>query len=347
MSKEKKSSIKITVNVVIIFTLSTIITFMFAGFSATWPALILNIIYGSLIGFSIAIGSGFISKKMLAKGNWMRSPIKNFIGVIIAITVYIFIDLFIINIIWFHLTQGIDFKDMLSSNYLLWMYLTEFAIGIIIYLIMLSVRFAENLNQYYLEAEENKNEINKYKYFALKNQVNPHFLFNSLNALSSLMYKDVEKADEFTYKLSNIYRYVLQVENSEITPINEELNFIKDYLFLHQIRFSNQLKFSIDIESTKDYVIPMALQFVVENAIKHNVIDENNELKITISQEGDFIKISNNKTVKVKTENSNGIGLKNIARQYKYLSKHEIKIIDTDNYFEIYLPILKTDDINE
>lgn len=330
------------IHIASILGLSIIITFMFAGFSSNWQAVLLNIIYGAMIGLSIAFGCGFISKQMLSKGDWMRSPIKKYISVIVVVAIFIIVDVLLINILWFKLTQDRSIIELFYNNYYLWILIAEFTIGLIIYLIVLSARFAENLNEFYTEAEETKNEINKFKYNALKNQVNPHFLFNSLNALSSLLYKDTSMADEFIAKLSGIYRYVLEVENKEVVRIEDEIKFIEDFLYLHTIRFSNMLKYNIDIIANKDYVVPMAIQIIVENAIKHNEIKTDKPLIISIKQDGDKLLISNNKTKKVISNANNGIGLENIIRQYQFLTDQQVKIIDSKDYFEVSLPILKT-----
>ncbi len=334
-----KNNIK---NLAIILLISILITFFFAGFDSSWQSIVLNIVYGIIIGLSIATGSGFISKRMLSKGEWMHKPMKQYILVILAIAVYIIIDVTIINIIWFKITQGLAFSELIKYSFYLRIIFIEFLVGFIIYLIILSARFAKNINQFYLDTEKTKNEISKYKYNTLKSQINPHFLFNSLNVLSSLIYIDTEKSDTFISKLANIYRYVLDVQDKEIIPINDEIVFANDFMYLQTIRFSDNLKFSVNIENSIFYIIPLAIQILLENAIKHNKIDKDNILNIEITNNSDYLIITNNiNPINTEVESHN-IGLNNIVSRYKYLSNKEVKIINNSEKFEVYLPLLNT-----
>jgi len=339
MKAIKENSKKHLINISIILAISIAITFMFAGFSSSWQAISLNILYGIIIGLSIAFGSSIISKKMYSIGNWEHNPINKYIQVIIAITFYIGIDVVIVNLIWFKLTQNLNPTELIHSNIFMWVILTELIIGIVIYLIILSANFSRKLNKLYIDAENNQKEINKYKYSTLKNQVNPHFLFNSLNVLSGLIYKDTEKADDFVGKLANIYRYVLDVQDEEVVSLGQELEFIKDYLFLQSIRFGNNLQYEINASSNK-MIIPMALQILVENALKHNVITEKSKLKVEISNDDRYVIVSNNINPKSDIESSHELGIANIKARYKFLTATEVEILNKDNKFEVRIPLL-------
>jgi len=327
------------INTSIILAISVFITFIFAGFNNSWEAILLNILYGTIIGLSIAVGSSLISKKMYSIGDWKLNPINKYVSVIIAISTYIIIDVAIINIIWFKLTQDIAFQDLIKSNFFLWIVLTELVIGIIIYLIILSANFSKRLNEFHIQATKAQEDINKYKLSTLRNQVNPHFLFNSLNVLSSLIYSDTEKADDFIAKLANIYRYVLDVQDTEAIEIDREVNFINDYIDLQSIRFGDNIIADININSNK-MIIPMALQILVENAIKHNAISDDNKLEISISNNDKYLIISNNLNPKNVEEISHEIGLSNIKARYKYLSDVNVEITKSDSNFEVKLPLL-------
>jgi len=340
MKKQEKTSLKHIRNATIIFAISTVITFMFGGFSTNWEQLAMNVLYGALIGLSLAIGSGFISRKMLANGNWLNNPVKRFMMVVLAVTLYIIVDILAVNSFWFYMFQDVSISEMFSSGIFLWSILTEFMIGMIIYLIIISSRFAKSLNEFYVEAEEQKRELNHYKYATLKNQVNPHFLFNSLNVLSALIYKDVDKADDFIGKLSNIYRYVLDVQEEEVVSVEREITFAKDFLFLQSIRFGNNLKYDINVSSDK-MIIPMGLQILIENALKHNVISEEHQLEIKISNDAKYIIVSNNVMPKESSEPSHELGIENIKGRYKFLTDLEVKINNADGKFEVSLPLLE------
>ena len=327
------------INTSIILAISVFITFIFAGFNNSWEAILLNILYGIIIGLSIAVGSSLISKKMYSIGDWKLNPINKYVSVIIAISTYIIIDVAIVNIIWFKLTQDIAFQDLIKSNFFLWIVLTELVIGIIIYLIILSANFSKRLNEFHIQATKAQEDINKYKLSTLRNQVNPHFLFNSLNVLSSLIYSDTEKADDFIAKLANIYRYVLDVQDTEAIEIDREVNFINDYIDLQSIRFGDNIIADINLNSNK-MIIPMALQILVENAIKHNAISDDNKLEISISNNDKYLIISNNLNPKNVEEISHEIGLSNIKARYKYLSDINVEITKNNSNFEVKLPLL-------
>jgi len=175
MKKQENNIKKHLLNVTIIIAISISITFIFAGVSWQWQAIAMNTAYGILIGLSIAIGSSFISKKLLADGKWLQNPIKRFTYVVLAVSAYIIVDVILVNTIWFYVTQGSSITELFQNNFFAWLVLTELMIGMVIYLIMVSARFAKSLNEYYIEAEEQKQELNHYKYATLKNQINPHF----------------------------------------------------------------------------------------------------------------------------------------------------------------------------
>ena len=147
-------------------------------------------------------------------------------------------------------------------------------ITIVISLFMEGRAFLNNWRKAALDAERLQKENARAQYDALKNQVNPHFLFNSLNALTQLVYEDQDKAATFIKQLSEVYRYVLDTREKELVTIDEELSFIRSYLFLQQIRFGQKLQISILVDSRDTLLPPLALQILVENAIKHNIISE-------------------------------------------------------------------------
>lgn len=192
-----------------------------------------------------------------------------------------------------------------------------------------------------LENETLLTENMKTRYVALKNQVDPHFLFNSLNTLNSLIKIDVDKAQEYVQQLSSVFRYTLQ--NKEIITLNEELKFTHAYCHLMQIRYGDNLKFIYDIEERyySYSIIPLSLQILVENAIKHNVVSNRQPLTITLStSEGDTIKISNPVQMKKEDEKGEGIGLSNLAERYRLMWKKDIIIKENDGIFEVELPLL-------
>ena len=146
-----------------------------------------------------------------------------------------------------------------------------------------------------LEAEQLKQENLESQYEILKNQVNPHFLFNSLNVLYSMVHKDPDGAAQFIKKLSDVYRYVLDSREKEVVQLAEEIDALNAYLFLIQTRFGKSVICNMELEDTNDHlIIPLSLQMLVENAIKHNAFTMNKPIQIDINQKGEAIVVKNN-----------------------------------------------------
>lgn len=181
----------------------------------------------------------------------------------------------------------------------------------------------------------------QYQYETLKAQINPHFLFNSLNVLSSLTYSDAEKTNLFAKKLSGVYRYLLLTNNRPTVTLKEELAFLESYVFLEKIRFEDTL--FIEIEENDLYasrqVIPVSLQLLVENAIKHNIATQRNPLVIRIDVADDGITVSNNLQLRSSVEKG-GVGLRNLQNQYA-LNDKEINIVEDGTKFTVELPFIE------
>ncbi len=192
------------------------------------------------------------------------------------------------------------------------------------------------------EKEEFKRESISAEFATLKNQINPHFLFNSLNTLTSLIEENPKTATEFVQKMSSVYRYVLTQRDKETVTIREELPFIESYIYLNRIRFGNNLRTHIHIEPQHQdaKVATLALQMLIENAIKHNVISEQKPLTIYIGVFNQGIFVRNNLQRKTVMNDSNGIGLNNIVHRYSFLTDKPVEIIDDDREFMVSLPLL-------
>jgi LytS/YehU family sensor histidine kinase len=175
----------------------------------------------------------------------------------------------------------------------------------------------------------------------LKNQVNPHFLFNSLNTLSSLISSRPETADKFIDRLSSIYRYILDNSQRDKVSLSEELAFIKDYFFLHQIRDEDKIMLDITVSEKEKYsIIPVSLQILVENAINHNMATRENPLKISIYVEAEYIVVKNNLQKKSIPYKSTQIGLRNLSERVKIISARSIIIEETSDVFIVKIPLL-------
>ena len=175
----------------------------------------------------------------------------------------------------------------------------------------------------------------------LKNQVNPHFLFNSLNTLSSLVNTQPELAEKFISRLSSIYRYILENSSKDKVGLEAELSFIRDYFFLHQIRDEGKIELEVNIYETKNFeILPVSLQILVENAIKHNKATREDPLMISVFIDEHRIVVKNNLQRMATQIRSTGIGLKNLAERVKLITGRDLVIEETNDYFTVKVPLL-------
>ncbi|MGY6521590.1 MAG: sensor histidine kinase [Mongoliitalea sp.] len=202
--------------------------------------------------------------------------------------------------------------------------------------------FNKKFNEKKLEAERLKTLTVNAKLDALNAQINPHFFFNNLSILSSLIYEDPKLADKFLHKLSDIYRYILNKRNVELVSLEEELNFLKKYLELLEIRFQGSLTFqkAIDEEALPKMLPPAVMQLLVENVVKHNFFTDVKPLEVSIIASESSIKIHNKKQLKTIVEVSTGIGLENIRARYKFLGR-KVSVRSTEEFFEVELPLIE------
>lgn len=199
----------------------------------------------------------------------------------------------------------------------------------------------------YRESTKNYTDLKsqqlKTQFEVLQNQMSPHFLFNSLNTLSTLISEDSALAEKFTEKLSDVYRYILQNKEKEVVRVREEIEFVNSYLFLLQMRYPENLhiKISLDESVLDKFIPPLTLQILVENAVKHNTISANYPLKIDIySNEGKTILVKNNLRIKSTLQKSTKTGLENLQKRYQLLNQKEIEIIRTSQNFIVAVPLI-------
>lgn len=180
------------------------------------------------------------------------------------------------------------------------------------------------------------------KFDALKNQLDPHFLFNSLNVLTSLIEEDPVQAQKFTTSLSKIYRYVLEQKNKDLVTVDEELAFAKTYIKLLKMRFEESISLDIPERCTtpEAKIVPLSLQLLLENAVKHNIVTPARPLRIRVYEEGGMLCVTNNHQGKQVVKKSCGVGLKNIQQRYQILCKREVEIQNKPSRFTVKLPIL-------
>ena len=192
---------------------------------------------------------------------------------------------------------------------------------------------------YQLDRERSQAELE-----ALRNELDPHFIFNSLNTLNHLIVNSPQQAYMFNNKLAQVYKYFLINKNNELISLHDELEFIDSYFFLLQIRHDDKLNMQTELNENNERVImipPFALQILVENAIKHNEFNHENPLHIKIAMNHEYLKVSNNVKPKPYLVNSTGIGLKNLSSRYRLLCSRDIVVENTDKDFIVKLPLIK------
>ncbi len=215
--------------------------------------------------------------------------------------------------------------------------------ALIINSIDIGAQFFGHWKKSLVEIERYKTETAQMQLQNLKNQINPHFLFNNLSVLTSLVYENQDRAVDFINQLSKVYRYILENKDIELATIESEMTFIKSYIFLLQIRFDKNIEFVITIDPSKNsfLVPPLTIQLLVENAIKHNEISSESPLKIEIKEEGNFIEVVNNKQLRKNHEPTSGTGLQNIKDRYSFFTSSQVEVSQTEKTFSVKIPILE------
>jgi len=268
--------------------------------------------------------------------NW-KKPTKGIIVILGSLIIAVVLS-FLDSKFAIHFLPSISFPDNLQV-------ITNLIKALIIYvMVLLSTSLFYSIDQRQQTLLENERLIAdniRIRYEVLKNQVDPHFLFNSLNTLDGLIGMDTDKAHEYVQHLSQVFRYA--ISNKEIMYLSEELNFTESYSHLMKIRYGEnfQILYNIDEKYKTWYIMPISLQLLVENAVKHNVISTKYPLVLTIeTTPNDTIKVMNTIQLKKEEEQGEGIGLANLRERYELLFQKEVSISITD-VFSVEIPLIK------
>ena len=330
-------------DLLIVVIIGNFITFLF-GASIEYLLSLRTSAYSLMIGGFLWKGNEavgyFIGKKIDIYKHPVKAP-KWLRWSLISMFVYSVLIIILINFFWTVIIWGHSTASLFKNGTLITM-IIEFGITIAIASIMYSISFFKAWREAAVNEERLKKESIAHQYKALKNQVNPHFLFNSLNTLSTLIYKDQNLAAKFTKQLSEVYRYVLEHKDSEVVTVNTEVEFVEKYLYLQRIRHGDNLQTGIDIKNCNDkMIVPLSLQMLVENAIKHNVISEDDPLKIRIYNTETYIIVENNLQKKSSIADNGGIGLSNIKARYEHLTDIPLTIEESSDIFKVKVPLIK------
>ncbi|MFD0762696.1 2TM domain-containing protein [Lutibacter aestuarii] len=341
MKTDVKYILKVSVIIgLIVFVIDRLL--LSNGFNVSYNQLLISLSIHLLYAVSLTTLNAFFFKYLEAKFNWENnSKIRLIVGAfgsiivtMLGMVVLRFITLVVI------LSKPLDsfINDPYAYNY----YLFGFVVIVIISLIFHIIFFYKALSEKKVTEQQIVAKTETAKYESLKSQIDPHFLFNSLNVLTSLIGENPKQAEKFTTKLSKVYRYVLEQKNKDLIELDEELLFAKAYMELLKMRFENAVTFEIPEKASNPElkIIPLSLQLLLENTIKHNVVSEENPLKVTIKEEKGFLTIINNYNPKTIIEKGTKVGLKNIVERYNLLTLKKVLIEKDSTYFTVKLPLL-------
>lgn len=291
-----------------------------------------------LIGGAFMIGLKVIVTALDRRLPWLRYPQKRllyqFLVTLGFSCLIIILSVLLINLLaGQRLTSGIFFEQSYFMAKIAFLFIF---VGT---LISNTVIFFKNWKESAVQHEILKREQLALQYETLKSQVNPHFLFNNLNSLTSLINSNPAKATDFVKKLSEVYRYVLDQKNHEFVSLADELKFVESYVYLHKIRFGENLQVQVEIKPQQHKVIPLSVQLLVENAIKHNEISDQKPLSIRIYEKDEYLVVENKLQKKSGSEGT-GTGLQNISARYGFFSDRKVIIgFNTENY-RVSIPLL-------
>jgi two-component system, LytTR family, sensor kinase len=287
-----------------------------------------------------------INKKLSTKVSWEDTIVKRFAIQILINTFFGASTIILIRIVFGYLfVENVFFRLLDEMIYLV----AGFIIVIIVTFIDFGVFLFEKWKASVVEMEKYNKDRAEFQFEMLQSQINPHFLFNSLNTLSSLIYENKDQASEFTRELSDVYRYVLESRKSDLVKLKDELEFLESFLYLYRLRFEKKLTVHIEIDEKlyQQLIPPLTLQMLIENAVKHNIVSQKKPLKISLKSEENYIIVKNNIQLKLTETYSSKVGLSNIQNRFKYLTNSEVKITNNKHVFEVQIPlIVKHESIN-
>ena len=310
----------------------------------------MTFLISAMYSFTLGLGNGIINEYLNSKWDWVKETNKRvWVGMFTTI-VYTGVAVLIIHYVQYIMIFGHKIENFFTGS-LVWVHLFAFIFSLGVAAFFHAKGFMDKWKSA-MTQESTKQEIvaktETAKFESLKNQLDPHFLFNSLNVLTSLIGENPAQAEKFTTKLSKVYRYVLEQRNKDLVPIEEELKFAKTYMELLGMRFEDAVQFNIpdSISNNELKIVPLSLQLLLENAVKHNVVSTSKPLTINIYEEGTYLIIENNVNPKEAIGKSTKVGLQNIADRYGLITQKGVKIENNNKTFKVSLPLLyKMNDI--
>ena len=338
--RQFKEGVIVSLKITLIFALLFTLINQNFSFKAIGYTLLISAMYSFGLGFI----QGIINDSLSNKWDWIEHTNTRIWAGIVTTVLYTVPVVLLIDYVNFIVISGYNIDRFFSGRFL-WQHvfyiILSFGVSAFIHARGFMIQWKNAVKQ-----ESTKQEIvaktETAKFESLKNQLDPHFLFNSLNVLTSLIGENPQQAERFTTKLSKVYRYVLEQRNKDLVPIEEELKFAKTYMELLGMRFEEAVQFNIpdNISTNELKIVPLSLQLLLENAVKHNVVSTSKPLTINIYEEGSYLIITNNVNPKEAIGKSTKIGLQNIADRYGLITDKGVKIENNNKTFKVSLPLL-------
>lgn len=312
------------------------------GFNLTINELLIVLSIHFMYAVVLTSINAYFYKYLETKFSWKEhSKNRLVIGAVGSVT-FTMIGLALLRLVTQVVFLGKPIESFLNDPNAKSYYTFGLVITLIVSLVFHTIFFYKALTEKKVNEQQIVAKTETAKYESLKSQIDPHFLFNSLNVLTSLISENPKLAEKFTTKLSKVYRYVLEQKNKDLIELDEELHFAKTYMELLKMRFENGVTFEIPEKSSDpEYkILPLSLQLLLENTVKHNVVSEENPLKVTITEENGYLVVSNNFSPKTIMENGTKLGLRNIIERYHLITLKKVLIEKTGENFIVKLPLL-------
>ena len=298
----------------------------------------------AMFSYGIGFGNGFLNDYLNTKWDWITQTKQRVTAGIIGTIIYTIPVVLGINYLLWIVIGGADVAMFFSGSSLfihLFYIIISFGVSSFLHAKAFMTNWKIAMTQ-----ESTKQEIvaktETAKFESLKSQLDPHFLFNSLNVLTSLIGENPYKAEKFTTQLSKVYRYVLEQRNKDLIPVLEEIKFANTYMELLGMRFEDAVKFEIPSSITNKNlkIVPLSLQLLLENAVKHNVVSSSKPLTIRIYEQDNYLIIENNINPKQAIGQGTKVGLRNIADRYGLITDKNVIIENNNKIFKVSLPLL-------
>jgi hypothetical protein len=315
---------------------------LFNDFS--WDELWKSFIISGMFSFGMGFGNGLINSYLNTRWDWITQTNQRVTAGIIATVLYTIPLVLGIDYVTLVVLNDIDPSRFFEERFF-WTHLFYIILSLGVSTFLHARGFMRNWKTA-MTQETTRQEIvaktETAKFESLKSQIDPHFLFNSLNVLTSLIGENPNQAEKFTTKLSKVYRYVLEQRNKDLIPLSEELQFAKTYMELLSMRFEDAVHFEIPttVSNAELKIVPLSLQLLLENAVKHNVVSSLKPLSIKIYEQDGFLMIENNINPKEAIGKSTKVGLRNIADRYGLITRRRVTIENNNTTFKVSLPLL-------